>query len=97
VLEPALDQREQAVLGVEGGRLALRRALHHDDAPAERAGRVRGIHGGRAHGTQQHAGAELQHPLRELRPAVGAARPMRLAQAREVGHGDKLAWRTAAR
>src|SRR5882762_10228627 len=85
VLEPALHQREQAVLGVDGPRLAPRRALNDGDSARERAGRVRGVYGRRAQRTQQHARPELQHALREVLPAVGPARPVRRAQARKFG------------
>src|SRR5947208_1808632 len=55
---------------------AVRGALHDHDAAVERAGAVGRVHGRRAQGAQQHAGAELQHALGELVPAVGAFRPV---------------------
>ena len=92
VLEPPLEQGEQTVLGVDDVRPAMRRALHDHDASVERTGAVRLVHARRTHGAQQHPRSELKHPLRKLRPRVGAPRPVLVAQPREVGgeHCGKL-------
>ena len=76
IAQAAFHQREQAVLGVDRARAALRRALDDDDAPVERARPVGGVHRHDAQGAQQHARAELQHALGQLVPAVGALWPV---------------------
>ncbi len=52
VLQAALHEREQAVLGVHRAGVALRRALHDHDPAVERARPVGGVNGRRAQGAQ---------------------------------------------